>query len=313
MFDELKVFSGNAHPKLAEEICEYLGLPLGKMEVFEFSNENIFVRVLENVRQRDVFVVQPICSPVNKNLVELLIIIDAMKRASAGRITAVIPYYGYSRTDKKDQPRVPITARLVADLITVAGANRVLTADLHDGQIQGFFNIPVDELTALYMMSDYFGEKLFNDLVVVATDVGIAKRARDLAARLDVPLAIIEKRRVGNADKSRTLTVIGEVKGKHTLLVDDEVDTGGSISNAAEALHGHGAVETYGCCTHPILSGEGVQRIAASRLKELVVTDTVPIAEEKMIPKIKVLSMASLIGEAIHRIHAGLSVGAMFQ
>jgi ribose-phosphate pyrophosphokinase len=313
LFDELKVFSGNAHPKLAEEICEYLGLPLGKMEVFEFSNENIFVRVLENVRQRDVFIVQPICSPVNKNLVELLIIIDAMKRASAGRITAVVPYYGYSRTDKKDQPRVPITARLVADLITVAGANRVLTADLHAGQIQGFFNIPVDELTALYMMSDYFGEKAFDDLVVVATDVGIAKRARDLAARLDVPLAIIEKRRVGNADKTRTLTVIGDVKGKHALLVDDEVDTGGSVSNAAEALHEHGAVKTYGCCTHPILSGDGVQRIAASRLNELVVTDTVPIAEEKMIPKIKVLSMASLIGEAIHRIHAGLSVGAMFQ
>jgi ribose-phosphate pyrophosphokinase len=313
LFDELKVFSGNAHPKLAEEICEYLGLPLGKMEVFEFSNENIFVRVLENVRQRDVFIVQPICSPVNKNLVELLIIIDAMKRASAGRITAVVPYYGYSRTDKKDQPRVPITARLVADLITVAGANRVLTADLHAGQIQGFFNIPVDELTALYMMSDYFGEKAFDDLVVVATDVGIAKRARDLAARLDVPLAIIEKRRVGNADKTRTLTVIGDVKGKHALLVDDEVDTGGSVSNAAEALHEHGAVKTYGCCTHPILSGDGVQRIAASRLNELVVTDTVPIAEEKRIPKIKVLSMASLIGEAIHRIHAGLSVGAMFQ
>lgn len=313
MFDELKVFSGNAHPKLSEEICEYLGLPLGKMEVFEFSNENIFVRVLENVRQRDVFIVQPICSPVNKNLVELLIIIDAMKRASAGRITAVIPYYGYSRTDKKDQPRVPITARLVADLITVAGANRVLTADLHAGQIQGFFNIPVDELTALYILSDYFREKLFNDLVVVATDVGIAKRARDMAARLDVPLAIIEKRRVGNADRSRTLTVIGDVKGKHALLVDDEVDTGGSISNAAEALHEHGALEAYGCCTHPILSGDGVKRIAASRVNELVVTDTVPIAEEKMIPKIKVLSMASLIGEAIHRIHAGLSVGAMFQ
>ena len=224
MFDELKVFSGNAHPKLAEEICEYLGLPLGKMEVFEFSNENIFVRVLENVRQRDVFIVQPMCSPVNKNLVELLIIIDAMKRASAGRITAVVPYYGYSRTDKKDQPRVPITARLVADLITVAGANRVLTADLHAGQIQGFFNIPVDELTALYMISEYFSEKLFDDLVVVATDVGIAKRARDLAARLDVPLAIIEKRRVGNADKTRTLTVIGDVKGKHALLGHSETD-----------------------------------------------------------------------------------------
>lgn len=313
MFEELKVFSGNAHPRLAEAICEYLGLPLGKMEVFEFSNENIFVRILENVRQRDVFIVQPICSPVNKNLMELLIIIDAMKRASAGRITAVMPYYGYSRTDKKDQPRVPITARLVADLLTVAGAGRVLTVDLHAGQIQGFFNIPVDELTALYAFSEYFQQRELPDLVVVATDVGITKRARDLAARLDVPLAIIEKRRMGNMDKSETLTVIGEVKGKAALLVDDEVDTGGSLSNAASTLKEHGSTEIYGCCTHPILSGSGVQRIASSQLEELVVTDTVPLPDSKNIDKITVLSLSSLIGEAIHRIHAGLSVGAMFQ
>jgi ribose-phosphate pyrophosphokinase len=313
LFDELKVFSGNAHPQLAQKICDYLGIPLGKMEVFEFSNENIFVRVLENVRARDVFVVQPVCSPVNKNLVELLIIIDAMKRASAGRITAVIPYYGYSRTDKKDQPRVPITARLVADLITVSGANRVLTVDLHAGQIQGFFNIPVDELTALYILSDYFVEKELGDVVVVATDVGITKRARDLAERLDVPLAIIEKRRAGNIDESETLTVIGDVEGMHALLVDDEVDTGGSVSNAASTLKEHGSTEIYACCTHPIFSGSGVQRIASSLIKELVVTDTVPVPDEKKIDKITILSMSSLIGEAIHRIHAGLSVGAMFQ
>ncbi len=313
MFDELKVFSGNAHLDLARKVCEYLGIPLGQLEVFEFSNENIFVRILENVRQRDVFVVQPISTPVNKNLVELLIIMDAMKRASAGRITAVMPYYGYSRTDKKDQPRVPITARLVADLITVSGANRVLTVDLHAGQIQGFFNIPVDELTALYTLSDYFMEKRLKNLVVVATDVGIAKRARDVAARLDVPLAIVEKRRVGNADKSETLTVIGDVSNRRVLLVDDEVDTGGSITNAARALKEHGAIDIYACCTHPILSGPGVQRIAESVLEELVVTDTVPVPEEKMVDKITVLSLSSLIGEAIHRIHAGLSVGAMFQ
>jgi ribose-phosphate pyrophosphokinase len=313
LFDELKVFSGNAHPQLAQKICDYLGIPLGKMEVFEFSNENIFVRVLENVRQRDVFIVQPICSPVNKNLVELLIMIDAMKRASAGRITAVIPYYGYSRTDKKDQPRVPITARLVADLITVAGASRVLTVDLHAGQIQGFFNIPVDELTALYILSDYFIEKELDDVVVVATDVGITKRARDLAERLNVPLAIIEKRRAGNIDESETLTVIGDVEGMCALLVDDEVDTGGSVSNAASTLKEHGSTEIYACCTHPILSGSGVQRIASSLIKELVVTDTVPVPVEKKIDKITVLSMSSIIGEAIHRIHAGLSVGAMFQ
>lgn len=313
MYEELKVFSGNAHPELAREICEYLGIPLGEMKVFQFSNENIFVQVLENVRQRDVFVVQPICSPVNKSLMELLIIIDAMKRASAGRITAVMPYYGYSRTDKKDQPRVPITARLVADLITVAGANRVLTVDLHAGQIQGFFNIPVDELTALYSLSGYIEERELGDFVVVATDVGITKRARDIAARLDVPLAIIEKRRVGNADKSETLTVIGDVKGRRAVLVDDEVDTGGSLANAADALVEHGATEIYACCTHPILSNSGVERVASSLLKELVVTDTVPVPDEKKIDKITVLSMASLIGEGIHRIHAGMSVGAMFQ
>jgi ribose-phosphate pyrophosphokinase len=313
LFEELKVFSGNAHPELTREICEYLGIPLGEMKVFQFSNENIFVQVLENVRQRDVFVVQPICSPVNKSLMELLIIIDAMKRASAGRITAVMPYYGYSRTDKKDQPRVPITARLVADLLTVAGANRVLTVDLHAGQIQGFFNIPVDELTALYILSDYIAEKELGDFAVVATDVGITKRARDLAARLDVPLAIIEKRRVGNADKSETLTVIGDVKGRRAVLVDDEVDTGGSLANAADTLNENGATEIYACCTHPILSSSGVERVASSRLEELVVTDTVPVPDEKKIKKMTVLSMASLIGEAIHRIHAGLSVGAMFQ
>ena len=313
MYDELKVFCGNSHPQLAKKICDYLGIPLGKMNVFEFSNENIFVQILENVRQRDVFVVQPICSPVNKSFMELLIIIDAMKRASAGRITAVVPYYGYSRTDKKDQPRVPITARLVADLITVAGANRVLTVDLHAGQIQGFFNIPVDELTALYTLSEYIDEKNLGDFTVVATDVGIAKHARDLAERLEAPLAIIEKRRVGNKDTSETLTVIGEIKGKCAVLVDDEVDTGGSISNAASALKEYGATKIYACATHPILSGTGVEKVAASPIKELIVTDTVPIPKEKKIRKMVVLSLAPLVGEAIHRIHAGLSVGAMFQ
>ena len=313
MFDEMKVFCGNAHPQLAEEICGYLGIPLGRMKVFQFSNENIFVQVQENVRQRDVFVVQPVCSPVNKNLMELLIIIDAMKRASAGRITAVMPYYGYSRTDKKDQPRVPITARLVADLITVAGADRVLTVDLHAGQIQGFFSIPVDELTALYLLQEYVAEKDLGDLVVVATDVGITKRARDMAEMLQVPLAIIEKRRVGNEDTAETLTVIGDVEKKCTLLVDDEVDTAGSLANAAEAVTKHGATDVYACCTHPILSGSGVERIRSSLIKELVVIDTVPVPDEKRIEKITVLPLASLVGEAMHRIHAGLSVGAMFQ
>ncbi len=313
MTQGLKVFSGNAHPDLARDICQYLGIPLGQAEVFEFSNENIFVRILENVRGHDVFLVQPICCPVNKSLMELLIMIDAVKRASAERITAVIPYYGYGRTDKKDQPRVPITARLVADMITVAGASRLLTVDLHAGQIQGFFNIPVDELTALFLLQEYFEQKALPDLVVVATDLGITKRARDLAERLHSSLAIIEKRRVGNSDTAETMTVIGEVEGMPALLIDDEVDTAGSLSAAAVALKEHGAEIVYACCTHPILSGPAVERIAQSQIKELVLTDTVPVPEEKNIDKITVLPIAPLIGEAIHRIHTGLSVGAMFQ
>ena len=310
--DELKVFTGNAHPTLAQAVVEYLGIPLGKCEVSEFSNENIFVRILENVRQRDTFVIQPLCSPVNKNLVELLIMLDALKRASAGRITAVIPHYGYGRTDKKDQPRVPITARLVADLLTVAGANRLLTVDLHAAQIQGFFSIPVDELTALYLLSDYFEEREFDNLVVVATDIGITKRARDVAAKLNAPLAIVEKRRVGNVDQTETLNVIGEVEGKVALTVDDEIDTAGSLVGVVSALEKRGVKEVFACCTHPIFSGQAIQRIASCPVKEVVVTDTVPIAGDKKVDKITVLPIAPLLGEAIHRIHTGLSIGAMF-
>ncbi len=313
MIDELKVFTGNAHPALAQGICDYLDMPLGQAEVFEFTNENIFVRIMENVRERDVYVIQPISSPVNKNLMELLIMLDALRRASAARITAVIPYFGYGRTDKKDQPRVPITARLVADMITVAGANRVLTVDLHAGQIQGFFTIPVDELTALYMLGDYFETKALENLVVVATDIGISKRARDLAERLSTPLAIIEKRRVGNADKAETLNIIGAVAGMQALLIDDEIDTAGSLVTAAAALRKAGATNVYACCTHPVFSRSASKRITNSPIKEVVVSDTIPIQESKRNEKITVLSMASLLGEAIHRIHAGLSVGAMFE
>ena len=313
MAQELKVFTGNAHPELAAAICHYLHISLGQAEVFEFSNENIFVRILENVRGCDVFIIQPICSPVNKSLMELLIMIDAVKRASAERITAVIPYYGYSRTDKKDQPRVPITARLVADLITVAGASRVLTVDLHAEQIQGFFNIPVDELTAFPILSHYFAEKEYRNLVVVAADLGITKRARDLAAKLDVPLAIIEKRRLGNIEKVETLSVIRDVQGMRALLIDDEVDTADSLAAAAFTLEEHGAEEIYASCPHPILTGSAINRIAQSPIKELVVTDTVPVPDEKRIGKVTVLSIAPLIGEAIHRIHNSLSVGAMFE
>jgi ribose-phosphate pyrophosphokinase len=280
--------------------------------VFKFANDNTFVRILENVRQRDVFIIQPICYPVNDNLMELLIMIDACKRASAGRITAVVPYYGYGRTDKKDQPRVPITARLVADLLTAAGADRLLTVDLHAGQIQGFFNIPVDELTALPILVDHLKSREIDDLVVVAVDIGISKRARDVAERLNAPLAIIEKRRLGNSDRSETLNVIGDVRGKVALTFDDEIDTGGTVINAARALVQQGVTQVYCCATHPVLSGNAVDRILKSDLREVVVTDTIPFPAEERNGKFTVLSVAPLLGEAIFRIHRGQSVGELF-
>ena len=294
VIDELLVFSGNAHPQLARDVCQYLDIPLGQAEMFKFANDNTFVRILENVRQRDVFIIQPICYPVNDNLMELLIAIDAFKRASAGRITAVVPYYGYGRTDKKDQPRVPITARLVADLLTAAGANRLLTVDLHAGQIQGFFNIPVDELTALPILIDYFKAKEIPDLAVVAVDIGISKRARDVAEHLDVPLAIIEKRRVGNEDRTEILNVIGDVDGKVALVKQ-------------------GVTQVFCCATHPIFTKEAPQRLAQSSFQEVVVTDTVPLTKKQINGKITVLSVAPLLGEAIYRIHKGQSVGELFK
>ncbi len=314
LIDELKVFTGTSHPGLAKRVTEYLGTPLGRAEVFQFSNENIFVRILENVRERDTFVIQPLSSPVSNNILELLIMIDALKRASAKRITAVIPYYGYGRTDKKDQPRVPITARLLADLLTAAGANRLLTVDLHAAQIQGFFNIPVDELTALKLLANYFKNKrLDSNLVVVATDIGIAKRARDLAAMLQAPLALMEKRRLGNEDQTETLNVIGDVEGKVALTVDDEIDTAGSLANTVDALLERGATEVFACATHPVFSGPAIKTIAASAVKEVVVTDTIPVHPGGYLDKLTCLPSASLLGEAIHRIHTGLSIGAMFE
>ena len=313
VYQELRIFSGNAHPELAQSICGYLETPLGACEVLEFSNENIFVRILENVRQRDVFLVQPLVSPVNTRLMELLIMIDAFKRASAGRITAVVPYYAYGRSDKKDQPRVPITGRLLANLIETAGADRLLTLDLHAGQIQGFFNIPVDELTALYTISRYFKDKNLENLVVVATDVGGSKRARNVARSLDAPLAIVEKRRISNEERVEAINIIGEVDGRTALIVDDEIDTAGTLVATAEMVMKHGAREVYATATHALLSGPAVQRIRGSPLKELVVTDTIPLTPEKRLPQIRVLSIASLIGEAINRIHTGNSVGELFQ
>ena len=311
-FDELRVFSGNAHPQLAHAVCDYLNIPPGKVEVFKFNNDNTFVRIQENIRQRDVFIIQPTCAPVNDHLMELLIMIDAAKRASAGRVTAVVPYYGYGRTDKKDQPRVPITARLVADLLTAAGADRLLTIDLHAGQIQGFFNIPVDELTALTILSHYFRDKALENPVVVATDIGISKRARDMAERLQAPLAIIEKRRIGNNDNTESLNIIGDVEGMTALTFDDEVDTGGSLLSAVRALNERGVKSVYACATHPVLSRNAAQRMVDSPIKELVVADTIPLSEDKLNGTITVLSVAPMLGEAIRRIHEGLSVGEMF-
>ena len=312
MYRDLSIFAGNAHPALAKAICEYIDVPLGKAEVFEFSNENIFVKINQVVREHDVFVIQPFCSPVNKSIMEMLIMLDALKRASAGRITAVIPYFAYSRTDKKDQPRVPITARLLADMITTAGANRVLTLDLHAGQVQGFFSIPVDELTAYHLLLRHFQHRRLKDLVIVSADIGFAKKARNFAEKMQAPLAIVEKRRLGNAGTSESLTVIGEVKGRTALIVDDEVDSGGSMVGAARVLKEAGVTEVYAAAVHGVLSGSAVERIAQSDIKELVITDTIRQDPPKQIPKITQLSVAPLLGEIIRRIHTGTSVGAIF-
>jgi ribose-phosphate pyrophosphokinase len=309
--DQFEIYHGNSNPELARKIARWLGTECGKAEVFQFANENIFVKILDNVREKDIFLVQPTCHPVNQSIMELLIMIDAFKRASAGRITAVIPFYAYGRSDKKDQPRVPITARLIADMITVAGADRVLTMDLHQGQIQGFFNIPVDELTAVHMLSRYFNDKQLQDLVVV-TDLGFAKRARTFAELLNAPLAIIEKRRIGNLDRAELMNVIGEVRGKRAIIVDDEIDTAGTLTEIVRALEREGVTEIYACATHGVLSDPAVDRIRDSSLREVVVTDSVPLPAGKRLGKFTTLTVAPLIGEAIKRIHRGESVGALF-
>jgi ribose-phosphate pyrophosphokinase len=309
--DEFSIYAGNANRPLAEDICRYLKTRMGDVEVFQFANENIFVRVLENVREQDVFLVQPTCRPVNQSIMELLIMIDAFKRASAGRITAVMPFYSYGRSDKKDQPRVPITARLVADMLTVAGADRVLTMDLHQGQIQGFFSIPVDELTAINILSRYILAKGLDDVVVVS-ELGFAKRARNFAEILGAPLAIVEKRRIGNEDKSELMNIIGEVDGKNAVIIDDEIDTAGSLMEAVNALVANGAREIYSMATHGVFSGPALERIQESPITEIVVTDTIPLLPGADRSRITVLSVAPLFGEAIRRIHRGESVGALF-
>jgi ribose-phosphate pyrophosphokinase len=310
---ELKVFSGNANRPLAEKVCDYLGISLGNAEVKTFSDGEISVEINENVRGKDVFIIQSTCPPVNDNLMELLIMIDAARRASAGRITAVIPYYGYARQDRKVAPRQPISAKLVANLITVAGASRVLTMDLHAGQIQGFFDIPVDNLYARPVLLHYLKEHFKDDLVIVSPDAGGVERARAFAKRLDASLAIIDKRREG-ANVAEVMNIIGDVKGKTAVIVDDMVDTGGTLTKAASALLDKGASAVYACCTHPVLSGNAVQRIAESPLKELIVTDTIPLSEEaRKCSKIKVLSVGKLFGEAVRRIHLNESVSVLFE
>ena len=348
LYGPLAIFTGTANPALALEIAQRLDRPMGKVTICQFANENIFARLNESVRGKDVFVIQPTCSgvrnrkhqsgecvvlpeavrelqeeeyvqipvSVNDNILELLVLIDTLRRDSAGRITAVIPYFSYGRTDKKDQPRVPITARLMADVVGVAGANRFLVIDLHAGQIQGFFDIPGDELTAGHILVDYFRDRAIPNAVVVAPDIGASRRARNFAEDLDLPLAIIEKRRHADGSGVRQLNLIGNVEGRNAIIFDDEIDTGGTIAKAADFVRERGALDVYACATHALLSPPaGVENMKAARLKELIVTNSVYISPDKcaaLQPFLRVLSMADLLAEVIRRIHLGISVGELF-
>lgn len=311
MFDaKMLLFSGKANIKLAGEIAEYLSMPLSPIEVTTFEDGETFVRILENVRGTDTFVIQPTCPPVNDNLMELLLIIDALRRASARRITAVLPYYGYARQDRKTEPRVPISAKLVANLLTMAGANRILVIDLHVGQIQGFFDIPVDHLFAAPVLIDYIKNKKLSDLTVVAPDPGGVERARAFAKRLAASLAIVDKRRP-RRNVSKVMHIVGEITGKNVVIVDDMIDTGGTIIQAAETIKKGGAQGIYACCTHPVFSRDAYSQLEDSVFDEIIVTNTIPPKQEKY-KKIKVLSIASLLGEAIRRIHNETSVSSLF-
>ncbi len=309
--DRIKVFTGNANKPLALEICGHLGIQLGKSEVKGFSDGEVFVEIQESVRGVEVYVVQSTSIPCNNNLMELLIMLDAFKRASAGSITAVLPYYGYARQDRKVAPRTPISAKLVADLITVAGATRVVCVDLHAGQIQGFFNIPVDHLYATPVLLNYIKENFHNDIVIVSPDAGGVERARAFAKRLGANLAIIDKRRP-RPNVSEVMNIIGEVEGKTAIILDDMIDTAGTITQAAVALKEKGAKQVYACCTHAVLSGPAIERLEKSPIKELVVTNTIPKRDDATSDKIKRLSVGPLLGEAIKRIHYGESVSSLF-
>ena len=348
LYGPLAIFSGTANPELAQEVARRLDKPLGKVTIYQFANQNIFAKLKESVRSKDVFLIQPTCpglrnrkhksgecvvipeeldrldndefdqvpSSVNDNIMELLVLIDTLQRDSAGRITAVVPYFAYGRTDKKDQPRVPITARLMADVISVAGANRFLMIDLHAGQLQGFFDIPGDELTAQHMLVDHFRKKKISKAVVVAPDIGASRRARNFAEDLDLPLAIVEKRRSPDGSQVQQLNLIGDVQGRNVIVFDDEIDTGGTISRAATFLRQRGALDVYACATHALLSPpDGLENMKVAGLKELIVTNSVYISPEKqeaLQPFLRVLSIADLLAEVIRRIHLGISVGEMF-
>ena len=308
---EFKIFCGNANRSLAQEIVDYLGVPLGEAKIKRFQDGEICLAIDESVRGADIYVVQPTCYPMNDNIMELLIMIDAMRRASARRITAVMPYYGYARQERKTKARDPITAKLMANLITTAGADRVVTMDLHAPAIQGFFDIPLDHLPGVPILAEYFRNKGLENLCVVSPDLGGVTRARDLAERIGATLAIIDKRRP-EANVSEIMHVIGELKGKTVIMIDDIIDTAGTITQGAQALVERGAQEVYACCTHPVLSGPAIERLGNSVIREVVVTNTIPLVQEKVIPRIKVLSVAPLLGEAIVRIHEDLSVSKLF-
>ena len=313
MFGEMKVFSGSSHPELAGGIATHMGMPLGRLKVTRFSNENIKVKIEENVREADVFVIQSSCPPVSDHLLEMLILIDALKFASAARITAVLPYFPYARSDKKDEARISITARLVADLLETAGADRVLTMTLHAPQILGFFRKPADQLLATPILTNYFKTKDLSNAAVVATDAGAAKFAGNFAKRLSVPMAIIDKRRYDDSEKAQSVALIGDVKGKDAIIYDDEIATGGSIKEAARILRELGARTVRVGVTHPVFSGNAVETLNSANLDELVVTDSIPISPERarQLPNLKVLSTAALFGDAILRIHGGRSISEM--
>ena len=311
-YGDLKIFSGRAHPALAREICAYLGISLGELTLYNFSDGEDYCQIDENVRGADVFVVQPTCSPVNDHMMELLILLDAFRRSSASRITAVLPYFGYARQDKKDKPRVPIAAKLMADLLTASGADRILTMDLHAAQIQGFFNIPVDHLFAAPVILDAIRKIDTEELIIVSPDVGGLTRARAIAKRLDASLAVIDKRRTGK-NETEILNVVGDVDGKDVLILDDIIDTAGTLVQAEAALRRQGARRTYAAAVHGVFSGPALERIEASGLQSLLVTNTIPVeAAMARCPRIKALSVAPLLGEAIQRIHDGASVSSLF-